>query len=81
MVLVMSTEPKPSSESSLVSQQRRQANILLLRLQWLFIVLLALALVWLYVSQQHFESQIKERLNNKEQVVTRLNEMDDRCYL
>jgi len=80
MVLVMSTEPKPSSESPLVIQQRRQANILLLRLQWLFIVLLALALVWLYVSQQRFESQIKERLNNNEQVVTRLNEMDDRLF-
>jgi len=76
----MSTEPKPSSESPLVVQQRRQANMLLLRLQWLFIVLLALALVWLYVSQQRFESQIKERLHNNEQVVTRLNEMDDRLF-
>jgi len=76
----MSTEPKPSSESPLVIQQRRQANMLLLRLQWLFIVLLALALVWLYVSQQRFESQIKERLYNNEQVVTRLNEMDDRLF-
>lgn len=76
----MSTEPKPSSESPLVIQQRRQANILLLRLQWLFILLLAIALAWLYVAQQRFENQISERLYNNEQVVTRLNEMDDRLF-
>lgn len=76
----MSTDPKPSSDLPSVVQQRRQANILLLRLQWLFLFLLAIALVWLYASQQRFESQVKERLHNNEQVVTRLNEMDDRLF-
>lgn len=76
----MSTEPNPSSDSLSVGQQRRQANILLLRLQWLFILLLAIAIAWLYVSQQRFENRTLERLQNNEQVVTRLNEMDDRLF-
>lgn len=76
----MSTEPNPSSDSLSVGQQRRQANILLLRLQWLFLLLLAIALAWLYISQQRFENRIIERLQNNEQVVTRLNEMDDRLF-
>ncbi len=76
----MSTEPNPPSDSLSVGQQRRQANILLLRLQWLFILLLAIALAWLYVSQQRFENRTLERLQNNEQVVTRLNEMDDRLF-
>lgn len=76
----MSTEPDLPSDQLSVGQQRRQANILLLRLQWLFILLLAIALVWLYVSQQRFQNQIIERLQNNEQVITRLNEMDDRLF-
>ncbi len=76
----MSTEPKSSSTPPSVVQQRRQANILLLRLQWLFILLLIIAVAWLYSSQQRFETQIVERLQSNEQVVTRLNEMDDRLF-
>ena len=76
----MSSEPQKSSDLPSVVQQRRQANILLLRLQWLLLLLLAIALVWLYVSQQRFENQIIERLQNNEQVITRLDEMDDRLF-
>lgn len=70
---------KHSNEPS-ANQQRRQANILLIRLQWLFILLLIVALAWLYVSQQRFHNQINERLQSNEQVVTRLNERDDRLF-
>ncbi len=76
----MSSESQTSSDLPSVVQQRKQANILLLRLQWLLLLLLAIALVWLYVSQQRFENQIIERLQNNEQVITRLNEMDDRLF-
>ena len=77
----MSTEFKTSTADTLsVNQQRRQANILLLRLQWLFILLLVIALVWLYVAQQRFQNQINERLQSNEHVVSRLNEMDDRLF-
>ena len=76
----MSTELEPSSDTLAAVQQRRQASILLLRLQWLFILLLIIALAWLYVSQQRFQNQINERLHSNEQVVSRLNEMDDRLF-
>lgn len=76
----MSTESKTSSNTPSAVQQRRQANILLLRLQWLFILLLIIGLVWLYVAQQRFQNQINERLQTNEHVVSRLNEMDDRLF-
>ena len=61
-------------------QQRRQANMFLVRLQWLMILLLIAALLWLYISQQRFEHNVNERLQSNEQVVSRLNEMDDRIF-
>lgn len=76
----MSTESKPSSKMPTAGQQRQQANILLLRLQWLIILLLIIALAWLYVSQQRFQNQVNERFKSKELVTTRLNEMDDRLF-
>lgn len=76
----MSTEPKSSSHLPSAGQQRRQARVLLLRFQWLLILLLIIALLWLYVSQQRFQNQVNERLQSNEQMVTRLNEMDDRLF-
>lgn len=61
-------------------QQRRQATVFLLRLQWLVIFLLIAAILWLYISQQRFQHHVNERLQSNEQVVSRLNEMDDRLF-
>lgn len=61
-------------------QQRRQANMFLLRLQWVVILLLIGVLLWLYISQQRFQHTVNERLQSNEQVVSRLNEMDDRIF-
>ena len=61
-------------------QQRRQANMFLLRLQWVVILLLIGVLLWLYISQQRFQHTVNERLQSNEQVVSRLNEMDDRLF-
>lgn len=72
----MSTESKTPT----AVQQRQQANQLLLRLQWLLVLLLIIALVWLYVSQQRFQNQVNERFQSNEQVVTRLNNIDDRLF-
>lgn len=72
----MSTESKTPT----AIQQRQQANKLLLRLQWLLVLLLIIALVWLYVSQQRFQNQVNERFQSNEQVVTRLNSIDDRLF-
>lgn len=76
----MSNEFKTSSHAPTAGQQRRQASVLLLRLQWLLMLLLIGALLWMYVSQQRFQHQMSERLQSNEQVVTRLNEMDDRLF-
>ena len=73
-------ETSPDTDTATAGHQRRQANILLLRLQWLVILLLIVALIWLYVGQQRFQNQINERLQSNEQMVTRLNEMDDRLF-
>ncbi|MBP2279562.1 hypothetical protein H4W00_000375 [Psychrobacter sp. PL19] len=76
----MSTKSESSANDPSAGQQRRQANILLLRLQWLLILLLIAALLWLYISQQRFQIYVNERLQSNEQVVSRLNEMDDRLF-
>ena len=72
----MSIEP----EAPTAVQQRKQAGKLLLRLQWLLVLVLIIALVWLYISQQRFQNQVNERFQSTEQVVTRLNEIDDRLF-
>lgn len=76
----MSTNFESSSNTPTTVQQRRQANILLLRLQWLIVLLLVLALTWLYISQQRFQNKVHERLQSNEQVISRLNEMNDRLF-
>ena len=76
----MSMQSNPSSNSPSAGQQRRQATSLLLRLQWLVILILLASIVWLYVSQQRFERQMDNRLQSNEQVIGRLNDMDDRLF-
>ena len=65
----MNPETSPKDPSAI--QQRRQVNMLLIRLQWLTILLLIAALLWLYISQQRFEQSVHERLQGSEQVVSR----------
>ena len=76
----MSMNSESLSQEPSAIQQRRQANMFLVRLQWLMILLLIAALLWLYISQQRFEHNVTERLQSNEQVVSRLNEMDDRIF-
>lgn len=76
----MSTHSDSSSHEPTPIQQRRQANIFLLRLQWLLILLLIAAVTWQFISQQRFVSTIDERVQSNEQVMIRLNEMDDRLF-
>ena len=76
----MSMNSESLSKDPSTVQQRRQANILLLRMQWLVILLLIAALLWLYISQQRFQHSINDRLQSNEQVISRLNEMDDRLF-
>ena len=76
----MSMNSESLSQEPSAIQQRRQANMFLVRLQCLMILLLIAALLWLYISQQRFEHNVNERLQSNEQVVSRLNEMDDRIF-
>lgn len=76
----MSMNSESLSQEPSAIQQRRQANMFLVRLQWLMILLLIAALLWLYISQQRFEHNVNERLQSNEQVVSRLNEMGDRIF-
>jgi len=72
--------PESLSKDPSTVQQRRQANILLLRMQWLIILVLIAALLWIYISQQRFQHSVNDRLQSHEQVISRLNEMDDRLF-
>ena len=74
----INSESLPKEPSAV--QQRRQANMLLVRLQWFVILLLVIALFWLYISQQRFQNSVNERLQSNEQITSRLNEMDDRLF-
>ena len=76
----MSMNSETLSKDPSAQQQRRQANMFLVRLQWVVILLLIAALLWLYISQQRFQHNVNEHLQGNEQVVSRLNEMDDRLF-
>ncbi|WP_296243017.1 MULTISPECIES: hypothetical protein [unclassified Psychrobacter] len=76
--MTMNSESLPKEPSA--TQQRRQANMFLIRLQWLVILLLIAVLLWFFINQQRFERNVNERLQSNEQVVSRLNEMDDRIF-
>ena len=76
----MSINTESLSKEPSAIQQRRQANMFLVRLQWLVILLLIAALLWFFINQQRFERNVNERLQSNEQVVSRLNEMDDRIF-
>ena len=76
----MSMNSESLSKEPSAIQQRRQANMFLVRLQWLVILLLIAALLWFFINQQRFERNVNERLQSNEQMVSRLNEMDDRIF-
>ena len=76
----MSINTESLSKEPSAIQQRRQANMFLVRLQWLVILLLIAALLWFFINQQRFERNVNERLQSNEQMVSRLNEMDDRIF-
>lgn len=74
----MSNPPTP--EEMTPRQQRRQASRVLWWLQLLLLLCLTAMVIWLFFSQQRFESRMNERLQSNEQVTTRLNDMDDRLH-
>ncbi|WP_201534376.1 hypothetical protein [Psychrobacter ciconiae] len=73
-------DTKVANKSPSTPYQRRQASVVLWRIQWLIMLLLILALIWLMVAQSRFEQTINERLQSNEQLTGRLNDMDDRLF-
>lgn len=63
-----------------LKKQTEQARIVLMRLQWLVIILLAGGLVWLYFSFLSVVDKVDERLVKIDTVDTRLNDIDDRLF-
>lgn len=61
-------------------KQADQARVVLMRLQWLVIILLAGGLLWLYFSFTSVVDKVDERLAKMDIVDTRLNDMDDRLF-
>src|SRR5699024_10904720 len=62
---LMSMNSESLAKEPSAIQQRRQANMFLVRLQWLVILLLIAALLWLFISQQRFEHSIKDRKSTR----------------
>lgn len=63
-----------------LKQQTEQARRVLMRLQWLIIVLLASGIVWLYYSFESVVERVDSKLVKIDTVDTRLNNIDDRLF-
>lgn len=63
-----------------LAKQTKQAQRVLVRLQWLVIVLLGSGIVWLYSAFTSISVQVHEKLAKIDTVDTRLNNMDDRLF-
>ena len=60
--------------------QTEQARRMLMRLQWLMIILLGSGLVWLYMSFESVVSRVGDKLTKVDAVDGRLNSIDDRLF-
>lgn len=68
-------QPEPD-----LKQQTEQARRVLMRLQWLVIILLASGIVWLYFSFESVVGRVERKLALIDTVDTRLNNIDDRLF-
>lgn len=68
------------AEKEELKKQTEQARRVLMRLQWLVIILLAGGLIWLYVAFTSVVDKMDERLAKIDTVDTRLNDIDDRLF-
>lgn len=76
----MNNQPKPTDDKDDLKYQTEQARRVLMRLQWLVIILLASGIVWLYVAFESVVGRVDERLAKIDGIDTRLNGMDDRIF-
>ena len=74
----MNNTPNPDKDE--LKQQTEQARRILMRLQWLVIILLGSGIVWLYSAFQKINVQVHDKLAKIDTVDNRLNSMDDRIF-
>lgn len=75
------TNPTPTAkDKDELKQQTEQARRVLMRLQWLVIILLGSGIVWLYNAFQSINIQVHDKFAKIDTVDTRLNSMDDRIF-
>lgn len=67
-------------EKEELKKQAEKARVVLMRLQWLVIILLAGGLVWLYLSFVSVVNEVDSRLVKMDTVDSRLNDIDDRLF-
>lgn len=74
------TSDLSSDKKSQLDVQTEQARRMLMRLQWLVIILLASGLVWLYTSFESVVHRVDIRLAKVDAMDGRLNSIDDRLF-
>lgn len=74
------TDNQPPSNQDNLDKQTEQARRVLMRLQWLVIILLGSGIIWLYGVFSNINIQVHDKLAKIDTVDTRLNSMDDRIF-
>lgn len=62
------------------SNQQQQARRLLLIAQWLLLLVMLVVVIWLCLHEWNTDDGLLERVKSNEQMMARLNDMDDRLY-
>lgn len=62
------------------SNQQQQARRLLLIAQWLLLLVMLVVVIWLCLHEWNTDDGLLERVESNEQMMARLNDMDDRLY-
>ncbi|MDO5651727.1 MAG: hypothetical protein Q4G13_06300 [Moraxella sp.] len=76
------TQQTDTADDTIITpkEQVRQARLVLMQIQWLVIVLLIGAVVWLRYNQSQLITQVENRLKVTEEFNQRLNNIDDKLF-
>lgn len=74
------TDNNSKEKTQRTAEQNAQARLVLIQLLWLFVVLIMLAMAWLYNNQQKLALHVEERLAVIKSFEGRMNDVDDRLF-
>lgn len=74
------TDNNSKEKTQHTAEQNAQARLVLIQLLWLFVVLIMLAMAWLYNNQQKLALHVEERLAVIKSFEGRMNDVDDRLF-